>query len=311
LKQNSGFLKKEKLERFIGLRRLRDKESLSSVLAPPVAPPLPTDENMSIAKSLSNMLKSSPLSTSGSTARIKTIAKSQTPVTNKAWTSLQDPKGIEKYLSDTSRLIAMAREEMYGSIFNGFSLVQKILMKPKLSDDDLISALYSDTKTRDFTISAHTNLILLDALLNTGKFEEYFTHVNQLTSISSLSFARTTLTHVRVFATEKLGQYVNGVYQKASQKIMTAIQAGQSLDLPPPGNPGADSANPVLTESLVSSIRCFKDGFVLVIRASVVLAGMPRVDKVCYEYVGKAFAEIVLLLRYTGQFNFVGSLILV
>lgn len=171
------------------------------------------------------------------------------------------------------------------------------MTKPKLSDEDLLSTLYSDTKTRDFTISAHTNLILLDVLLNTGKFEEYFNHINQLTSISSLSFARTTLSHVRVFATDRLGQYVNGVYQKASLKIQTAIQAGQSLDLPPPGNPGADAANPVLTESLVSSIRCFKDGFVLVIRASVLLASMPRVDKVCYEYVAKAFSDVVLLLK--------------
>jgi hypothetical protein len=176
-------------------------------------------------------------------------------------------------------------------------LVQKILTKPKLSEEDVIDVLYSDTKTRDFTISAHTNLILLDALLNTGKFEEYFSTVNQLTGIASVSFARTTLSHVRVFATDKLAQYVDGVYQKASQKIMTAIQAGQSLDLPPLGNPGADSANSVLTESLVSSIRCFKDGFVLVIRASVLLASMPRVDRACYEILGKVFGVIVGLVQ--------------
>ena len=100
----------------------------------------------------------------------------------KVWTSIEDSKGYNEFLKDKSRLIAMAREELYVTrahhIFIYPSrIVQKLLSKTP-SDDYMISTLYSDTKTRDFTISAHTNLILLDALLNTGKFQDYFSHAN-------------------------------------------------------------------------------------------------------------------------------------
>ena len=99
-------------------------------------------------------------------------------------------------------------------------IVQKLLSKTP-SDDDMISTLYSDTKTRDFTIFAHTNLILLDALLNTGKFQDYFSHANQLCAISSISFARSIMTRVVAYAAAMLSQYVDSVYQNATVKIKT------------------------------------------------------------------------------------------
>ena len=116
-------------------------------------------------------------------------------------------------------------------------IVQKLLSKTP-SDNDMISTLYSDTKNRDLTISAYTNLILLDALLNTGKFPDYFSHANQL-CISSLSFARSIMTRVVAFAAAMLSQYVDSVYQNATVKIKTAIQAGKELALPHPATPAA------------------------------------------------------------------------
>lgn len=101
-------------------------------------------------------------------------------------------------------------------------MVQKLLAK---SPDDaaLIDTLYTDLKTRDFNISAHTNLILQEALLNTGKFEEYFSNANELARSSGIFFARIAMSHVQVHATDKMQQYVNGVYKKASQKIVCIL----------------------------------------------------------------------------------------
>ena len=134
--------------------------------------------------------------------------------------------------------------------------IQRFLVKTP-TDDDIVNKLYSDTKTKDFTISAHTNYILQDALLTCGKFDEYFANAIALCLVSGngTPFSRLIVRHVEVFGVAKIGQYIDGVYHKASQKIVTAIAAGQQLALPPPGQPGADAANPVLTESLVSSIR--------------------------------------------------------
>ena len=84
----------------------------------------------------------------------------------------------------------------------------------------MISTLYSDTKNRDLTISAYTNLILLDALVNTGKLQYYFSPANQL-CISSLTFAQSIMTRVVAFAAAMLSQYVDSVYQNATVKIKT------------------------------------------------------------------------------------------
>ena len=105
------------------------------------------------------------------------------------------------------------------------------------------------------------------------------------------------MTRVVAFAPAMLSQYVDGVYQKATVKIKTAIQAGKELALPHTATPAVDMATPVLTESLVSSIRYFKDVFVLVVRSSAVLRNMPRADKACYDSLKLAFADIVVLLR--------------
>jgi hypothetical protein len=122
MKQKSGFLKKEKLERFIGLRRVRDKNSLFSVLAPPMpampdSPLLTYQGKLSIAGSLSKILKSSPLSSNNVSPLSSNTAIKATPAktipTKKSWTSLQDVKGIESFMGDRPALIAMAREEMY------------------------------------------------------------------------------------------------------------------------------------------------------------------------------------------------------
>ena len=56
------------------------------------------------------------------------------------------------------------------------------------------------------------------------------------------------MTRVVAFAPAMLSQYVDGVYQKATVKIKTAIQAGKELALPHTATPAVDMSTPVLTE---------------------------------------------------------------
>lgn len=198
----------------------------------------------------------------GSNATISKSASnsgSTTSIGAKPWTSLEDSKGLHSYLKDKKKLLVMVNEEMYASSHSltVTRLLQKMLLKKSPTDADLLNALHNDLNKRDFTISSHTNLILLDALVNSGKFDEYFVNVNALAKVAGLSFARIVLGHAETYAPGKLEQYVNGVYKKATQKIITAVQAGKELELPPGGNPSADSANPVLSEALLSSIRLY------------------------------------------------------
>jgi hypothetical protein len=114
MKKISGIMKKEKLERFIGLRRIRDKDSLSPVLtskipdvpALPDMPAMPTDGALS---KFTKMLKPSTSTLKNSPLKSAPVAVPST----KIWTSLQEPKGIEPYMNDQKNLIAMAREEVY------------------------------------------------------------------------------------------------------------------------------------------------------------------------------------------------------
>jgi len=207
------------------------------------------------------------------------------------WSSVVNRTGLDKFLGDRVAVLGMARVELQ---------IQKLLLKTP-SDEDIVNKIYSDTKTKDFTISAHTNYVLQDALLTCGKFDEYFVNAVEICGVAgSAPFSRIMIRHVEVFGTAKLLQYIDGVYHKASQKIVTAITAGQQLALPPPGQPGADAANPVLTESLVSSIRCFRDGFLIVIKAAVVIAGLEMNDTEHYASVGRIFG---VFAGYLGKLD--------
>lgn len=119
--------------------------------------------------------------------------------------------------------------------------IQSLLMKNP-SDEEIINKLYSDTKQKglllvkiEFTISAHTNLILQEALLAGGKFDEYFGNALSLSQIAGNSFISVLLDHIQHQGHTVMSKFVDGVYTRASQKIQSSITATQSLPLPPPG----------------------------------------------------------------------------
>lgn len=59
-------------------------------------------------------------------------------------------------------------------------------------------------------------------------------------------------------ALPKLKNYVDDYHNKSSAQLRTAIQAGQQHPLPARKD-GPDTATPVLTDSLTSTIKTFKD----------------------------------------------------
>ncbi|KAJ3218108.1 hypothetical protein HK099_005196 [Clydaea vesicula] len=270
LQQRSAHVKLQKLKHFIDGRRRRN---------------LKLDESLNFISTKSNTLKNSE----------DVVPKNKINVNennnlsfefNKYKLENEQKVIIEKYLNDSKLALNMVRLEL---------AMQKLLIKISPTvDEDIVKLMASiigpknnakNSATLDLspsnlkpflneiTISSHVNRIFLDALLNLGRFDEYFSNALEFTIIfQNVDFMLLTFKHAEMIAVPKLKLFVDDVFKKASSRLVTAIHAGQKTALPPKDLPAMDAANPVLTDSLIFSIKCFKDGFVMLVKIGVGMA---------------------------------------